>query len=66
MRKKITLKKEPTIPLKKKMAPKPKSFTKAVFGIKFKASDDVVKVKVGEEEIRERWGKLARCLVGWW
>ena len=35
-------------------------------GIKHGAPTDVVKVRVGEEEIAERLRKLSCCLVGWW
>ena len=56
--------KEPFVLVKKKTIVKPKSFAKAVLGIKHKNFDDVVRVKVGEEEIRERKTKLECCLVG--
>ena len=62
--KKIIESKESIVPLKKMIAPKPNSFAEVVTDIKFKTYDEVVRVKVGEEEIRDRLGKLDCCLVG--
>ena len=64
--KNLTKKKELLVSVKKKIALKPNSFAEAVLGIKRKAFDDVVRVKVGEEEIKERKVKLVCCLVGQW
>ena len=64
LEKNLTENKEPFVLVKKKTTVKPKSFTKAVLGIKHKEFDDVVRVKVGGEEIRERKTKLECCLVG--
>ena len=61
--KKITEKKVPSTILKKISSRKTKSFAEAVVGTKHGAPTDVVKVRVGEEEIAER---LRKFLVAWW
>ena len=61
--KKITKSKEPIVSLKKKIVPKPNSFVESVTRINFKTSYEVVSVKVGEEEIKDRLEKLACSLV---
>ena len=43
----------------------PKSFVKVVARIEFRIFEDVVRVRVGKDEIEERLGQLASCLVGW-
>ena len=64
LEKNFTETKEPFVLVKKKTTVKPKSFAEAFLGIKHKNYDDVVRVKVGEEEIMERKMKLECCLVG--
>ena len=44
----------------------PKSFANVVAGTGFRISEDVVRVRVGKDEIEERLGQLDSCLMGWW
>ena len=43
-----------------------KSFANVVAGTGIRISEDVVRVRVGKDEIEERLGQLDSCLVGWW
>ena len=61
LEKNLTENKEPFVSVKKKTTVKPKSFAEAILSIKHKDFDDVVRVKVGEEEIKERMTKLECC-----
>ena len=53
--------------LEKRMAlATPKSFANVVAGTRIRISEDVVRIRVGKDEIEERLGQLDSCLVGWW
>ena len=58
--------KEAKVPEERMALATPKSFANVVVGIGFRISEDVVKVRVGKDEIEERLGQLDSCLVGWW
>ena len=44
----------------------PNSFANVVARTGFGTSEEVVRVRVGKDEIVERLGQLDSCLVGWW
>ena len=44
----------------------PKSFARVVVGKGFELTEEMVRVRVGKNEIAERLGQLESCLVGWW
>ena len=57
--------KETKVPEKRMTLATPKSFANVVAGTGFRISEDVVRVRVGKDEIKERLGQLDSCLVGW-
>ena len=64
--KRSTEREPPPATLKKKNHPEPQSFAEAVISSNLRAAEEIARVRVKEEETRERLEKLSRCLVGWW
>ena len=65
-RKRNNDRKEPKVPEKRMALAIPKSFANVVARTEIRISEDVVRVRVGKNEIEERLGQLDPCLVGWW
>ena len=60
------VRKETKVQEKRMALATPKSFANVVARTEFRISENVVKVRVGKDEIEERLGQLDSCLVGWW
>ena len=58
--------KEATVPKKRKAPSVSNSFADVVADTEFRTSNDVIRVRVSKDEVEERLGHLASCLVGWW
>ena len=64
--KRSTEREPPPVTLKKKNHLESQSFVEAVIGSNLRVAEEIVRVRVGEEETIERLEKLSCCLVGWW